>query len=241
MIQGQIRLRPCGDSAVTIEFGDRIDERLNERVVALEDAVNEARLPGIIECVPTYRSLLVHIDPLLAKHDSLLAELRRLAIEARPNLRNGQLWKVPVLYGGNHGVDLGRIASGHGMSEEKVVSIHSGSTYRVYMVGFMPGFTYLGGLDPRLATPRRRVPRNLIPGGSVAIGGAQAAITSNPSPSGWHLIGRTPVRCFDPDRASPFLFEVGDSVSFEPIGTDAWDQLRQRSAAGEIVATCSPH
>ena len=230
------RIVPCGDAAVLIEFGDGIDDGINRRVIALDKAVGKAKLPGVIETVPTYRSLLVHLDPLAADHVELLASLRRLASETEAIRDAGRRWKVPVLYGGRHGEDLDWLASSRGMSPELIVELHAAPTYRVHMVGFMPGFTYLGGLDPRLATPRRPVPRSVIPGGSISIGGAQSAIGSNPSPSGWHLIGRTPVRCYDPDRSPNFLFEAGDEVVFQPIAQNDWDSLTELAASGQPVA-----
>ena len=230
------RIVPCGDAAILVEFGHRIDDGINRRVIALDKAVGREKLPGVIESVPTYRSLMVHLDPLAADHVHLLAILRRLASETEVFFDAGRRWKVPVLYGGRHGEDLDWLASSRGMSPELFVELHAAPNYRVHMVGFMPGFTYLGGLDPRLATPRRPVPRSVIPGGSISIGGAQSAIGSNPSPSGWHLIGRTPVRCYDPERSPKFLFEAGDEVIFEPIRPGDWDPLAEQAASGHPVA-----
>ena len=232
------RILPCGDTAIAVEFGDRIDAGINQRVIALDHAVREAGLPGVIECVPTYRSLLVHLDPLLADHEELSLTLAGLATEARARAVNGRRWRVPVVYGGDFGEDLPELAALRGLSPEQVVELHVNSIYRVYMVGFMPGFTYLGGLDPRLAMPRRHTPRQRIPGGSISIGGAQSAIGSIPSPSGWHLIGRTPVLSFHPDRDPVFLFEAGDEITFERIPAEQWRRLAEQSAAGDMIATC---
>ena len=232
------RILPCGDSAVTIEFGDEIDERINEQVIALERAVLQAKIPGVIECVPTYRSLLVHLDSATAEHAKLLAAFSRLAREALPQPTRSRRWRIPAVYGGDYGEDLAALAGMRGISAEKAVELHSSSVYRVYMVGFMPGFTYLGGLDPRLATPRRRTPRTSIPGGTISIGGNQSAIGSTPSPSGWHVIGRTPVRCFHPGRNPAFLFEAGDEVEFEPVPAAEWDQLEAKFPASYVVPAC---
>ena len=230
------RILPCGDSAILVEFGDRIDVELNERVVALERVVQEFGFTGLVECVPAYRSLLVHVDPLIVDHEEMMAALARLARDLQPQEGASRRWRVPVVYGGEHGVDLEPLATRHGISPAVATDLHASTVYRVHLVGFMPGFTYLGGLDPRLATPRRTVPRRRIPSGSVAIGGSQSAIGSIPSPSGWHLIGRTPVRCFDPGRDPMFLFEVGDEVEFKPVAAADWEKLADRSAAGETVA-----
>ena len=232
------RVVPCGDSAIAVEFGDRVDAEINQRVIALDHSVRAAALPGVVECVPTYRSLLVHLDPLTAKHAKLSLILAGLAREAHTGTARGRRWRVPVVYGGDHGEDLVGLAALHGLTPEQVVEIHAGSVYRVYMIGFVPGFTYLGGLDSRLATPRRNTPRARIPGGSVSIGGAQSAIGSIPSPSGWHLIGRTPVLCFHPGRNPVFLFEAGDEITFERMHAERWECLAARSEAGDIIAEC---
>ncbi len=145
---------------------------------------------------------------------------------------------MPVVYGGEFGEDLAGFAELHGMGEEQIAELHARAVYRVHMVGFVPGFTYLGGLDPRLATPRRKTPRQRIPAGSISIGGHQTAIGSIEAPSGWHLIGRTPVRCFHPDRDPIFLFRAGDEVCMEPIQADAWDELAALATAGDMVAAC---
>ncbi len=232
------RVVPCGDSAMSVEFGDKVDADVNQRVIALDHAVREAALPGVVECVPTYRSLLVHVDPLAVGHAKLSLALARLARDAHAGTTRRRRWRVPVVYGGDYGVDLEELAALHGLSPGEVVELHAGSVYRVYMIGFMPGFTYLGGLDSRLATPRRTTPRKSIPGGSVSIGGAQSAIGSIPSPSGWQLIGRTPVRCFHPGRDPVFLFEAGDEITFERVRAARWKRLAARSEAGDVVAVC---
>ena len=230
------RIIPCGDSAMAVEFGDRIDADINQRVIALDHAVRAAAFPGVVECVPTYRSLLVHLDPLIAEHAKLSSALERLACETRSGTTGSRRWRVPVVYGGDHGEDLEELAALHGLTPGRVVELHAGSVYRVYMIGFVPGFTYLGGLDPQLSTPRRNTPRQSIPGGSVSIGGAQSAIGSIPSPSGWHLIGRTPVLCFHPGRDPVFLFEAGDEITFEPVHAESWERMAARSEAGDIIA-----
>ncbi len=232
------RVLPCGDSAVTVEFGDAIDETTSEKVIAFDLAVRRAKFPGVIECVPTYRSLLVHLDPVGAEHSKLYAALQRLARKTDPIRGSGRRWRVPVVYGGLFGKDLDALAGFHGMSPKQAVQLHSASIYRVYMVGFMPGFTYLGGLDPRLATPRLKTPRTSVPGGSISIGGAQSAIGSTPSPSGWHLIGSTPVRCFHPDRDPIFLFEAGDEVEFEPAAAEDWEKLERHFGSGHALPRC---
>jgi KipI family sensor histidine kinase inhibitor len=230
------RILPCGDSAVSVEFGDAIDPVLNGRVLALDEAVRQAAFEGIIETVPTYRSLLVQFDPLTTDYEALtdfLVERGRIAV---PRESTGRRWKVPVAYGGDFGADLDDLAERHGLSRQQVIDLHVEAVYRIYMIGFMPGFAYLGGLNPVLSTPRRTQPRAKIPASSIAIGGAQTAISSLESPSGWHLLGRTPVRSYDPAREPAFLLSAGDEIVFEPMDHGRWDALERAALAGDPVA-----
>ncbi len=231
------RLLACGDSAISVDFGDHIDPGLNARVVALDAALCDLALPGVLETVPTYRSLLVHVDATMVDFPALCDTLRRLARRTHAQTMSRRRWRVPVVYGGAFGVDLAALATDRGMRPADFVQAHVQSLYTVYMIGFMPGFAYLGGLDPRLATPRRREPRSSVPDRSISIGGAQSAIGSLAAPSGWQLIGRTPVRACMPGRSPVFLFEPGDEVVFEPLSEDAWPALDAAASAGEIVAT----
>lgn len=232
------RILPNGDAAVSVEFGNSIDTEVNARVLAFDHAVQQAGMLGVIETVPTYRALMVHLDPLTADHNRLFDALLQLARRALPQSGVRRRWTVPVVYGDAHGQDLKALAQHHGMTSKEIAELHLSAVYRVYMVGFMPGFTYLGGLDARLHTPRRSEPRSYIPGGSISIGGAQTAIGAAPSPSGWHLIGRTPVRCFVAARKPAFLFEAGDEVVFQAEPAGRWDTLKAASAAGELIANC---
>ena len=232
------RLLWAGDAALTVEFGDAISAELNERVLAFDDALRIAAIPGIIETVPTYRSLMVHYDPVQLLAAELRARIERLELDTAHRHAGTRLWHIPVAYGGPYGIDLDHIAARHGLTAGQVVELHSAAEYRVYMIGFAPGFTYLGGLDARLHTPRRTDPRTRTPAGSVSIGGMQAAISSVEVPSGWHLLGRTPVRTFDLQREPPFLLSVGDAVRFEPIPHSDWAALDARAAAGEPIARC---
>ena len=231
-----VRVRFCGDGAVCVEFGNRIDPGIHSRVIALDEAVGAQDLPGVIETVPTYRSLLIHIDPLRADHERLALTLSAMA--AQPAVRQEQppRWRIPVLYGGRYGVDLDPLAAERGMTSDAFAELHAEAVYRVFMIGFMPGFTYLGGLDSRLAAPRRPEPRARVPAGSIAIGGIQTSIGSLPAPSGWHLIGRTPVRCFLPDRDPPFLFQAGHEVEFHPVPESEWEAMDAAAARGELIA-----
>lgn len=236
------RLRPLGDAALSVEFGDRIDPEALARVLALDAALAAAPPPGLIETVPTYRALTLHLDPAVADPAAIAALVQGLAARppaaaaAAPSRR----WRVPVVYGGDFGIDLAALAAARGLPPEEVVARHCAPRYTVAMIGFMPGFTYLAGLDPALATPRRADPRPRVPASSVSIGGAQTAIGSLEAPSGWHLIGRTPVRPYHPGRTPPFLFAPGDAVEFVPLPAAAWPALDAAAAAGAPVAEALP-
>lgn len=225
-----------GDSAVTIEFGRSIDAEINARVLGLDQALAAEALPYVIETVPTYRSLIVHYDPVSIGFDALCAELLAIAAKAGAAAASTRHWRIPVVYGGDFGLDLDHVADVAGVAAEDVIAIHSAPVYRVYMIGFTPGYSYLGGLDPRIVTPRRKDPRLETPAGTVAIGGEQTGVQCLAAPSGWNLIGRTPVRTFHPTREPMFLLEPGDSVSFEPIDAKHWESLDRAAASGEILA-----
>lgn len=227
------RYLAVGDSALSVEFGDTVDEATNARVLALDKAMNALLPEGVIELVPTYRALMIHFDPLAIGCASLRETAERLLVATVEDSEPGRLWRIPVGYGGEFGIDLGSLAERHGLTEDRVIEIHSGATYRVYMIGFAPGFSYLGGLPEALHTPRRTEPRLVTPAGTISIGGAQAAIASVPVPSGWHLIGRTPLKTFDPAADPAFLLNPGDRVRFERISHADWQALSNRVERGE--------
>lgn len=231
------RIRDCGDRALTIELGAGIDAAINARVLALDDALGASGLAGIEETLPTYRSLLVVYDPEILPRASLREWIA--AHWPPPERRAGatRRWRVPVAYGGENGVDLAGLARAAGLTERQFVARHAGRDYRVYMIGFAPGFAYLGGLDPALHASRLADPRPTTPAGTVSIGGAQTGVAPPLElPSGWRLIGRTPARSFDPARAEPFLFAAGDLIRFEPIPPADFEALSRAAAAGDTVA-----
>lgn len=183
------------------------------RIRALGAAVRELR--GVTDVVPGFASLAVHFEPLVARGETVRTAIAGAVADPRPAPPpEAREILIPVRYGGADGPDLDEVARHHGLAPDEVIAIHAGATYLVHMIGFVPGFPYLGGLDPRIATPRRATPRTSVPAGSVGIGGAQTGVYSIASPGGWHLIGRTDVTLFDPARAEPSLLRVGDRVRF---------------------------
>jgi KipI family sensor histidine kinase inhibitor len=230
------RILTAGDSALVVEYGRTIDPGVNARVRGLDAALGAAGTRGIIETLPTYRSLIVHYDPLVVSH----AALERILLDADARLDDGvrsgsRTIELPVAYGGRFGPDLGDVAAHAGITERDVVAIHSSGEYLVFMLGFMPGFPYLGGMSPRIATPRLATPRTTVPAGSVGIAGAQTGVYPSASPGGWRLIGRTPVRLFDASASPPVLVEAGDLVRFVPIGPGAFDEITRDVVAGRYT------
>ncbi len=206
---------PLGDSALLVELGDEIDATINQRVHALAALINVSPLDGVIETVPAYATLLIHYDPLILTYAKIRKWLRvKLSHIENANSRKPRQLEVPVRYGGKYGVDLEFVADYHRLCVEDVIRIHSGKIYTIYMMGFTPGFPYMGKLDDAIATPRLETPRTYVPAGTVAIAGSQTGIYPIDSPGGWRLIGHTSLRLFDPESESPFLFSPGDEVKF---------------------------
>ena len=210
------RLLDCGDRALTVEFGNAVDPELNQRVRALDHALKG--IPGIVETIPTFRSLFIEYDPFTISRNQLSKLITARLNQPEANARgNEKIIDIPVCYGGEFGPDLADVAANAGLSEAEVIERHSRNNYPIYMLGFMPGFAYLGGLDPQLNTPRLKTPRQEIPAGSVGIAGMQTGIYPLKSPGGWRLIGRTPVKVYDPSSPNPFLYAAGDVIRFRPI------------------------
>ena len=221
-----MRFTPLGDQAVTVTFGTTIDEATHRRVRAATARIDAARLAGVVDLAPAFASVAVHYDPtrvaagagspyarVVAGIEHALGDLR---VDVLPESREVE---IPVCYGDELGPDLDDVAIRHGLSADDVVRLHSGATYRVYMVGFMPGFAYLGGLPEAIATPRRSTPRTAVPAGAVGIGGRQTGVYPLVSPGGWNLIGRTPLAVFDIARQPATLLATGDRVRFRAITT----------------------
>ncbi|WP_297556607.1 5-oxoprolinase subunit PxpB [Thermococcus sp.] len=210
-----MKIKPLGDSALLISFGETIDEEINEKVHALTRTIEQANFEWLVEVVPAYSSLAVIYDPTLVDFESVKRAIE--GIEIASERFEGKLVEVPVVYGGKYGPDLEFVAKYNGLSVDDVIEIHSRPVYRVYFLGFLPGFAYLGGMDERIATPRLEKPRLKVPAGSVGIAGKQTGIYPLESPGGWRLIGRTPLRLFNPAKDPPTLFRPGDRVKFVPI------------------------
>lgn len=213
-----LRWRPLGEAALTVELGDRIAPAINARVHALDADLTTTPLPGLIECVPAYRSLTLHYDPLLLSPDEINNSVteRMAHLDERSAARHQRLHVIPVTYGGEFGPDLKAVAQQIGLTPEQVISEHSRMSYRVYMLGFSPGFPYLGRTSARLDVARLSTPRTRVPAGSVAIAGRQTGIYPSPTPGGWRLLGRTGWRFFDPTRMPPARVQPGDEVRFRP-------------------------
>jgi len=225
--------RAAGDRAIVASFGEEISEELNAAVIALDRSLAKATIAGILETVPSYRSLLVYYDPARLRYRDIERRLARMSRGLSIGTgQAGRTIEIPVRYGGEYGEDLGEVAAHCGLSEAEVVARHSGRDYRIYMLGFLPGFAYLGGMDKSLATPRLGAPRQAIPAGSVAIGGEQTGIYPLSSPGGWRLIGRTPLRPYDPRRPEPILYRPGDFIRFRPVGDAELEEIRTRVEEG---------
>jgi KipI family sensor histidine kinase inhibitor len=204
-----------GDSCLSITFEEKIDPSVNARCIAIAHALESHRAEGVRDIVPTYNAVAVHFDPLHVKRTELEKELQEVA-GAVYDLEGPEPppIEIPVTYGGASGPDLDAVARFGGCSEQDVVRLHSVVIYRVYMIGFLPGFAYMGSVDPRIAMPRLSTPRARVPAGSVGIAGIQTGIYPFDTPGGWRIVGQTAAKVFDPDRSNPFLLSAGDRVKF---------------------------
>ncbi len=237
-----IRLLAAGEQGLVIEFASRIDPAVNARVHRLAKRIAANGISGVIEVVPTYRSLLVYFDPLTVSRTTLGERIGALAGEEENTAAgaSARVVEIPVGYGGDLGPDLEFVASHTGLSQDEVVAIHTSVPYLVYMLGFTPGFPYLGGMSERIAAPRLEKPRTAIPGGSVGIAGSQTGIYPVTSPGGWQIIGRTPVRLFDPQAASPFLFAAGDYLQFRAVTAAEYAAIEREVAGGSYLPVIRP-
>ena len=221
-------ISPVGDRAISIDFGQVSAPKINRHVRQTIERIKELQLDGIIELVPTYCALLVEYDAMLYSYSDICNIIEPTLEEGMTDTTNELVTvvEVPTVYGGDFGPDLSFVASHNHLSEDEVVSIHSGTDYLVYMLGFIPGFTYLGGMDPRIATPRLSSPRTLIPAGSVGIAGEQTGTYPSDSPGGWQIIGRTPVTMYDMSKAQAALLKAGDYVRYVPIDESEFHRVK---------------
>lgn len=228
-----VRYLVSGDQAVCVEFGNEISPEINKKIRAFKIAVEKSGTPGIVETVPTYRSLLVHYRPevigfqkLTGKFEELMGSLSNIQIPPPTVI------EIPVLYGGEMGPDIENVADHNGKTVEEVIRIHTSKEYLIYMLGFIAGFPYLGGMSKEIATPRLKSPRVKIDGGSVGIAGEQTGVYPVDSPGGWQLIGRTPLKLYDADREKPVLLEAGQYIKFRSITAEEYRKIEKQVADG---------
>lgn len=213
----QTRFLPMGDRALVMEFGNEITKEINA-IIRQMTKIIESQVDGVVEVLPTYRSVTVFYRPEEIAYDALVTKLQSLKpVTGGEGIKRIRRIEIPTVYGGEYGPDLSHVAEHAKLSEEEVVRIHTGTDYLVYMLGFSPGFTYLGGLDERIATPRLESPRLKIPAGSVGIAGSQTGMYPSESPGGWQLIGRTPLKLYDPEKEPPVFIQAGDYIRYVSI------------------------
>lgn len=227
------QIKITGDTSLAVVFGNEISIDINTQIRAFDELLAEEQIDGVYETVPTYCSLTVHYAPEKIRYEALAEKLQALlAVAHKAQKMNTLVIEIPVVYGGEYGPDLETVAAHNGMSVDDVVRIHSSAEYLIYMLGFTPGFSYMGGMDESIATPRLKTPRVLIPAGSVGIAGKQTGIYPIDSPGGWQLIGRTPVKLYDAHRDTPILLDAGMHVKFIPIDEAEYARIETRIAQG---------
>ena len=224
----------CGDTALCIEFGTTIDRHVSALVLAFARRVEAMSIAGVIEVVPTFRSLMIHYDPAVMRHADLKARLKPLLAALQVATGSGRTWRIPACYDESIAPDLAEVASRTGLAPKSVVERHSAVAYHVYMVGFLPGYPYMGDLPRELELPRRENPRTKVPAGAIAIATTLTAVYTLESPGGWHVIGRTPAPLWDRVRDPPALLASGDKVVFEPVSLREYEALTARASAGEL-------
>ncbi len=227
------RIKNAGDCAVTVEFDNEISEKVNQHVVQLKESINKSKLEGIDSVIPTYRALLIQYNPQNITYRLLLDKIDGFINGIATSVdSHSKVFVIPVCYGSEFGPDIDTVAKQNKLMHEEVVKIHSGLDYRIYMLGFTPGFPYLGGMDKRIETPRLEKPRTKIRAGSVGIAGGQTGIYPIDSPGGWQIIGRTPLMLFDKEKESPILLEAGSYIRFKPIDMETYLKIEKTIKLG---------
>lgn len=227
-MQNKIKLLTAGDSSILLQFGNTIDPAINRKIAATVQLMREQHINGVTDVIPAFCSLLINYDPRVISYEQIKRRMEALVkIDVTAGDTRKRVFEIPVCYGGEYGPDIQNIADHAGLSVEEVIQIHTSRDYLIYMLGFLPGFTYLGGLDERIHTPRLANPRIRIPAGSVGIGGSQTGIYPMDSPGGWQLMGMTPVKTYDPGREVPILVEAGDYIRFVAIDEDEFHRIKE--------------
>lgn len=229
----KLRIYAIGDFGIKIELGQTHSPQLNQKIRSLCRLLDSGRLFGVIEWIPTYTGVTVYYEPLKISFQDLREQLKRLVKKSENDpATKGRVVTIPVVYGGRFGPDLTDVAAYHQKTEEEIITIHTNGTYLVYMIGFTPGFPYMGGLDEAIATPRKAMPRTLVKAGSVGIGGNQTGIYSMDAPGGWQIIGRTPLPLFLPKRKVPSFLQAGDTIRFQRISESEYIKIKTEGGGG---------
>jgi KipI family sensor histidine kinase inhibitor len=238
----EFEIKMAGDCAVSVVFGDEISESVNNRVSSLRKIIESDAFEGITGCIPTYRALLIRYSPAKLRHKDLVAYLEDCAHRmGKDTASSAMVYVVPVYYGDDYGPDLENVMKVNGLTQADVIDIHTSADYRIYMLGFTPGFPYLGGMDERIATPRLKQPRTKISAGSVGIAGSQTGIYPIDSPGGWQIIGRTPLKLFDMNSASPFLLEAGNYIRFKAVDLKTYESIEKAVADNTYKVEMLPY
>ena len=232
----EIKYIPAGDRSVVMEFGNSINPEINWKIRNMVSTIENGKLNGISEIIPTYRSILIIYDPLAIEYNSLIDYLKQ-AVNNLGDSSEGQarIVELPTVYGGEYGPDIEFVADHNNLTVEEVIKLHSSTDYLLYMLGFTPGFGYLGGMSKKIETPRLQVPRTKIPAGSTGIAGSQTGIYPIDSPGGWQLIGRTPVKLYDPLGTPPILLNAGDYVRFVPVSEEEYLKIQEEINNGKYI------
>ncbi len=229
----KIKYLPLGDKALVMEFGNEISKDVNAKIRNVMRQLSEVEILGIEELLPTYRSIMIMYEPLKIEYDNLVSKLEMFSdTKAENGVEEIRIVEIPTLYGNEYGPDIEYVAEHNHITVDEVIKIHTGTDYLVYMLGFTPGFTYLGGMSEKISTPRLSSPRTAIPAGSVGIAGSQTGMYPSETPGGWQLIGRTPVKLYDPESEPPVLLNAGDYVRYVSVNQQEYDEIQRKVQEG---------